>query len=271
MSEQNEPTPTPAALPIAVDSELIFLVGTGYNARLKGTAIEQKKALLERAHAIEAVNTEADVQTVRALLRDLTKFRTTLDTARKAVKAPAIEFGKKIDAKSAEFGQPCLSAEQYLTKLVEAFAREQERQRQEAAEAARYEAEAAARKAAEAARAAEDLARKQRAEAEAATMRERQAQQAALIQAQREAAAAEASAKAAQEATLFAAPAIVGVKPVLDFEVEDLHKLYSIAPGLVELSPRRALILGELNRQRDSGHHVGLPGLRVVEKMRVTK
>jgi hypothetical protein len=61
------------------------------------------------------------------------------------------------------------------------------------------------------------------------------------------------------------------VKAELDFEVEDIRKLYEIAPMLVEVLPRRAAILAELKRMRDAGHVVGLPGIRVVEKLKVTK
>lgn len=249
------------------ESSILALVGEGYKVRLKGSAIELKAELIGRALEIDSISSDADVQKARTLLRDLTSFRTQLDAARKAVKAPAMLFGKMVDEKSAQFGEACVAEERRITSAIQLFAAEQERVRREAAEKQRREAAEAARKAQEAQRAAEEAQRQQ----QAATIKERQQQEAARLQAAREAAAAEAQAKAAEEASLFAAPATAGTKVALDYEIEDLHRLYSIAPGLVELTPRRSMILAELNRQRDTGHHIGLPGLRVVETIKVTK
>lgn len=235
------------------------LTGDGFGLTANRAAIELRETLLDRADEVQACTEVAQVAPIRDIIRDLASFRNRLEESRKAVKAPLLELGKKIDDAAKSFGGDAAAEEKRLTGLVTTFAAEEERKRREAAEVARREAEARARAAAEEARriAAE----------EARTLREKQAQEAAKLAAEQ----AAARAAAAEEAARFTAPAISGVKAELDFEVDDLRLLYEVAPMLVELTPKRASILAELKRLRDSGHVVGLPGIRVVEKLKVTK
>jgi chromosome segregation ATPase len=246
--------------PVQTTELTVFrLTGDGFGLTANRAAIELRESLLDRADELQTCTNSAESVTIREVIRDLASFRNRLEESRKAVKAPLLELGKKIDDAAKTFGGDAAQEEKRLAGLVTSYAAEEERKRREAAEAARREAEAKACAAAEEARriAAE----------EARTAREKQAQEAA----QAAAAQAAARAAAAEEATRFSAPAVSGVKAELDFEVEDIRKLYEIAPMLVEVLPRRAAILAELKRMRDAGHVVGLPGIRVVEKLKVTK
>lgn len=235
------------------------LTGDGFGLTANRNAIELRETLLDRADELQTCTEVAEVAPIRDLLRDLASFRNRLEESRKAVKAPLLELGKKIDDAAKSFGQEAAAEEKRLSGLVTAFAAEEERKRREAAEAARREAEARARAAAEEARriAAE----------EARTAREKQAQEAAKLAA----AQAAARAAAAEEATRFSAPAVSGVKAELDFEVEDIQALHAAMPSLVDLTPRRRDILAMLARLAASGAVPTIPGIKVIEKLKVTK
>lgn len=254
---------------------ILTLSGDGYGLTVRREAIELKNALLERAATVEAITDDDSLGNARLVVKDLAAFRNTLEKSRKAVKEPVLELGRKIDEAAANFGAEVAAEEKRITALGQAYAAEQERIRREAAEKARREAEAAARAAAEEARrlaaeqAAAQAATRAAEQREQDAVRRAQEEMALRIAAEREAARLKAEAAAAAEATRFSAPAVAGVKADLDFEVTDIHALYLARPDLVEMTPRRAKILAHLKANRTMNDPHDLPGVKVIEKLKL--
>jgi len=89
---------------------------------------------------------------------------------------------------------------------------------------------------------------------------------------------AEAQAKAIEEkaqadalaAAIIAPRQAEGVKFDIDFEVTDIHALYMAWRSMVELTPKRAVILAHLKAQKDRGEKPGLAGILVTQKPRIS-
>lgn len=261
----------------------IKLDGEGWSISVTQEAKAKKLTLLKEAEQIHVVKDNDQAEVARYCLKELTEFSQLLEKSRKEVKEPVLEAGRKIDTAAKDFIKDVESQKARITTLISNHAREQEAIRQEAmrkqqeaalelqrkaleeerkrvaAERAALAAEqaildasskkerAAAQLLAEAARAKELLAEKARLDAEAAEKREDQATMAVM-----------------------ASAAPKGVKPQLDYEVSDIHLLYRNHPELVELTPKRSLILAELKNLQDDGIAVEIPGLKIVEKFKVS-
>lgn len=170
-----------------------------------------------------------------------------VEDERVKAKAPAIKYGREIDAAALAFCASVDAEYKRLGMLIKGYQTEQQRiafeeeqRRQEAirkAEAERLEAEA------KAARARSDAGRaKAQAEAEAAAARAAQAQAAIPV------------APAKSEGQI--------VKRVWKFEVVDVWKLTRSCPGFVEPVPRKR----EINEAIANGMR-DIPGLRIWEEV----
>lgn len=180
-------------------------------------------------------------------------FLKRLEASRKAVKAPILEIGRRIDALADELAAPVKAEMNRVGGLVAKF------QQAEAirVERERVEREKREREAMEAARIA---AEKQRQAAAAMTT---EADLNAAIQAETAAKVAE---KQMYDTLTAPAPAAVKAsgsitKKVLRYEVTDIHALYKAMPHLVKLEPNVMAIKSTCAANQT------IPGLRLWEEL----
>lgn len=272
----------------------LALTGSGYGITISPSAEAEKRRILVEAAAVIGVRDNAQAGIAQGVIKMLASFRVAVEKSRKLVKEPVIEVGRLIDEKARTFSEDIQAEESRITRLVSDFAAEQERKRREEEarlrreaeearrkaedeERARLKAEREAREALERQRIAEEAAAKAkdgeaRAKAEAERLRA-EGEAAEAIRKQEEAEWSEIEARQRAEEQAVATPVVLapkGTKPVLDFDVVDLHALYKAHPGLVVLSPSRAAILTELKRQQDAGEEPALPGVNVLTKFKVS-
>jgi dTMP kinase len=286
----------------------LAILGDGYQIQITPEAEKQKSTIINAARAVVAVTDADSCDIAQSRLRSLASVRTAVESSRKIVKAPVIDLGKRIDGIAADFVAEVIAEEARLSGLVTEYAREQQRIKREAELAAeqerqrvereRHEAEMAAQREAariererQAAERAAHEAEIARLKAEAAQSEEgqraaREAQEKALA-AQREAEAradaarrqAEADAAAAREreeaariaaAEVVAAPAPVGVREEIDFEVEDILAFVAKFPQLCRIEPKRAEVLAALKKSfARNGKLPEVAGLRVFQNLKV--
>jgi hypothetical protein len=88
-------------------------------------AYQLRKEALDAARPVARVeNAEQQLEAVAALRR-LKEIRTGMETSRKAVKAPVLELGRKIDAIAATFLEECSKQEGRLQGLINHYQRKQ--------------------------------------------------------------------------------------------------------------------------------------------------
>jgi len=263
-------------------------------AGLESTRVEiQADAYARRTEVIEAAKfcpsavTDADTQAeVTNAVRDIKRLLKEVEDGRKAVKAPVLDIGRKIDAAAAEFTATLEAEANRLTGLLtsyetqqrriaaEAEAKRQEEIRKQEAEAraAQAEIERKAREA-EAARQAAERAAREATNAEARAKAQEAArkamEEAAALAAQKEKEAASAK---LEQAELTRAPAPVApkaagtaVSQLWVFEVTDIKALHAARPELVDLYERRADIITRIRQGERE-----IPGLRIYQDTRVT-
>ena len=241
----------------------LCLTGDGYGLQISAEAQQIKDALLDASSALKEVTSDEEVTVARAQLKDLAKFRTTLDKSRKAVKQPFLDGGALVDRMAKEFGLEPLLEEGRIDKLVVVFAEAEAARHRAVAELARKEAEAMRIKAEAAQRQIKELEK----QAQAARLFEEQGPTAAEVQAQRTIetiALHKADIAERVSVVLDDKPPTEGSKFEWDYEVQDLAKLQVLFPELVELRERRSEILKVLKADGQQ-----LPGLRVFQKVKV--
>lgn len=240
------------------------------DTRLTASFSEQAIALRDRALEIGALigrvtdaieqNAAVEAQT------EIQKILSMAEKARKAVKAPIIEFGRKIDATAEAFTNELRAEMTRISTLVSDFQQLEQAKAQAAERARQLEAERIERErqvelrriaeaqAAERAKLAEAEREQARLASEARNKKEREVAEAARLELERQRALAEAASHeafdAAQEKFNNAQAAIAAqvVEPVrsegqrvtTDWEitVSDIHKLYRVHPNCVDLKPR---------------------------------
>jgi len=208
-----------------------------------------KKAALDLAAPIKTVETEEEQTLAVAVLQEFKSIRTGIEATRKSVKAPVLDLGKRIDSIAATFMEDTSREEQRLQGLINHFQRklldaqraEEERIRQEQAEAARLAAEAQRKK--EEAERANDTALKK----EAAQLEEK-------------ALDAQLSNELAGGAIVVAKPKGLVVKSRLNFQIEDAiifcqawPQFFTWNADTETLKVKRREILEELNREDCKG------------------
>ncbi len=256
----------------------LSLSGDGWKIIATPEAEKQKKQLLLHSAKIKVVDSDSSTEVARHSLKNLASFRQVLEKTRKEVKEPVLELGRKIDERAREFGAEVLGEESRVSGLISDYAREMEMRRRQAEEDAKRladEAERKEREAEEARIAAEQLEMQRFQEMEDG---KRKAAEKLRLEALRATQAAEAAERAEEEArkkamaasmAAMAAP-VQGTKAQLDYEIEDIARLYSAAPQLVTLTPKRRELLEFINLQRERGLPVGLPGIKVVENFKTS-
>lgn len=190
--------------------------------------IESVSDAISQAKAVEAQKALADCMKL-------------IEDSRKSVKAPILDFGRKIDAVAKEFVANMSTEAMRIARLIGDF-QALELAKQRAAEAARNE----------------ELTRieheRQAALAKASSFEEREA---IHERHQQEIEAAAAAAKVKQ------APRVDGqrIQEDYEFEVTDLHLLAKMHPELVNIEPRRGAIREQLKLGRQI---VGIASRKVV-------
>ncbi len=254
----------------------------------KADAIALAKSISTVTTTTEQANAIAAASLMKGLLRDVEK-------ARVSVKAPVLDAERKIDAVAKAFATDLDAEVKRVERLAADFQKEEDRKaaairaeeerRQQAQRDAeeterQKEKEALARLAAEADKErlaallkiqqAESEAELEEAQANADRLAEARAEEARNIQQ-----ACQEAERARQDAmrerfesaklTTVAKPAGAVVKRSFDYELKDIRALYAARPDLVELSPRRSLILAAISIPNAPA----IPGLYVFEETKV--
>jgi hypothetical protein len=202
----------------------LILAGDGYQLTIADEAIQRKADLIANSATITAVGDNDDSARAQYYTRQLAAMRIEVEKSRKLVKEPVNRIGKMIDAAAAEFLVEITAAEGRIKQLVGKHAEEVLRIKaeKEAAERAAFEAARAARESAEEGGIAAVLAAKKAA--------------AEKLEASNEVAAT----KVAE-----------GVRFAWDFEVTDIMDMVDNAIHLLELTPKRSLILQKIKECAD--------------------
>jgi hypothetical protein len=202
--------------------------------------------LLHQAAMVTKVEDRIDADDATNVLRSLKAFANTIETARTAAKAPALDLGRKIDALAKDLVARVEIEAARISRIVGAFEAEERRKAEEArraadAEAARIAAEAS-RKAAEVRRAASNAEAGDRA---ADAVVETAQQQIVAVR---------------QVAANAVAPKQAGtqVREDVCFEVTDIKALFAAHPELVVLEPNGSAIRAILR----ANPNLQVPGLR---------
>lgn len=260
----------------------IYLEGELPKVWIGKDAITLKAEMLESAKEITAVTNPSQALSARNQRDDINSMLIDMEKYRKLVKEPVLKKGKEIDQTASSFTMDLTDQKLRLDKMLGDYARAEEEKKQAAAreaqrladEAIRLEQErifkeqAAERARLGAERAAEEAeTAKERREAQKAQQEaERREQEAEALRQQQE----EAQRQSSKSSMIATAPRMAGAaKPVIDFDVENIHLLYQSAPELVELTPRRREVMARLKAQQDSGLPIGIPGLRIREEWKV--
>lgn len=258
---------------------------------IRPDAISARDEALDAAATIHAIADEMDEAEAADVLKQLVGMSRGVEETRKAIKAPLIEAGRKIDGCATAFSSPIDAAVTRIKGLLGTFdqarrarvaaeelARQAEakriadekaradaelaRQQQEAQEAAQR-----AQDAASAAFLAEDPASQEKAATEAKAAQEQATAQAALIEqakadkARADAAQLQLSVQSREKAP--AKPKGISSRQVWKFEVVDIRALYAERPDLVTLEPKGR----EIERVVSAG--VELPGVRAWKETEV--
>lgn len=268
---------------------------SNFTVTIVPSAQQAKADAIALAKSITAVTTVAQQQDaisasslMKGLLRDV-------ESAREAVKKPVLDAGRKIDAAAKAFAADLDAEVRRVERLAADFQREEdrkavairaeeERRQREAREAEeaerRREQEALERIAAEAERerraalakiqAAKDDAAREAAQIEADRLAEARAEEVRINQAACAEAAekrAEAERERAMALQTIAPPKPEGatVRRMMYYELKDIRALYAARPDLVELTPRRALILAAIAIPNAPA----IPGIYVFEQTKV--
>lgn len=220
---------------------------------LEGTALAstqearaKRNELLVLARKGNAIVSQESAEKAGAILREIKGFTRMVEDARKDVKAPVIDLGKKIDGLASELTGELESEATRISRLLGAYQAEQnrliEQARREAWEKERLireEADRKMREAEEHSRTQESLEKKQD---------KIEAQTAKAIVAVRNEALENIPAK----------PTGIATRSDIKFTVEDIQALYDAAPTLVILSPNNPAIKAVLKQNPNKT----LPGVK---------
>lgn len=232
---------------------------SNFEVTVTAAAEQQKQDALALASGIVAVTTAAEQQDAIAAVSLMKGLSVAMEQTRVSIKKPVLEAARLIDD-TAKIYSGKLDAEiRRLQGLASKYQAEQNR--------IAADARAAVARAQYAQRCAEDeqrLADNARIAAASDEAERVAAMQAADDAAERR---AEAERKRSEQLRQLAAPKVKGgsVRVQMDYEVQDIHALYRVAPHLVKLEPKRAEILATINIPNTPS----FPGLRVFEVTKV--
>lgn len=223
-------------------SNLILVSGVpGVSVTIGSQAYTDRQTALDDARMVRAVSDQFGQESAVDALRAVKALIAETEKARKAVKAPVLDLGKRIDTLASEFTGELEREAARLSGLLTAYELEQ---RRIAAEEQRKRDEAERKAREEAARIERE---RQEAERKALQSGDTEARQAAArIAAERAKAEADAriaAAVAAQNAPVVERAQGQVVSDHWTFDVVDIHALAAACPDLVTITPKRADIL----------------------------
>lgn len=194
-------------------------------------AQETRNLLLNQARTVTTVDDEFTAECAADVLKNLSAAVRDMEAARKVVKAPVLDLGKRIDSVAKNWATGLQAEEKRIKRVLGDYQAAERRKREEAERAAR-EAEAEAKRKAEEALAAGDV--------EAASK-----------------AADEVAASKAQVAASSHKIEGVSVRETWKFEVVDVEALFKAAPHLCKIEPNNGLIRETIKVDQS------IPGLRI--------
>ncbi len=125
-----------------MDSNLINLTNiSDAKISISQNVFDKKFELLGCSSAITAVRSFEDQESATQALNSISKLLKDVEAARKAVKSPVLELGKKIDELAKNFTGELESEKNRISRLIGNFVAEQERKRFEEERRLREEAE----------------------------------------------------------------------------------------------------------------------------------
>jgi len=268
---QDESEPENNAVLVLTGAQQVAL-SVSAEARIRKTAALDKAAMVGEVTNATTLSIAADA------MRDVSAIISEVEKSRKAVKAPFLDWGRKIDATAATFVAELKTEQVRVATEIGNYETEQRIIRERAEAAAQAERERIEREAREAQLAA--LRRQAAVEAEAnrlAALAKTPEQVAAVESIRADAAAlAELDMKLAEErrkeeaesvavAPVAERPKGIVIREDWDFEVVDMVKLVRARYDLVRVEPNRSAIKDAL----DAGVRE-IPGLRVFRKTGVS-
>ena len=198
---------------------------------LVASAIEVRDKLLVEAQGITAVADAFDAECAAGLLRSISTATKDVENARKTVKAPVLELGKRIDGCAKDFSDDLLSESERISRMLGTYEAAERRKQQEAERKARRE---------------EQL---RLAEAEQAVA---DGDETAMDSAVSDIVAIRNTA-----ASKSHRPEGTSVRETWQFEVEDIETLYKAAPHLCTVVPDNTAIRAAIKKSQR------IPGLRI--------
>lgn len=194
-------------------------------------AIALRDDLLEQAGEITAVTDALDAEEAANVLRSITKATKDVENARKAVKSPVLDLGKRIDGIAKEFSGNLDTEKNRISRLLGDYEAGERRKRQEAERVAR-QAEAERLMAADQAAREGDKSAMEDAAKDIAEIR-------------------------SQSHSVAHRPEGTGVRETWCFELEDIEALYKAAPYLCKIEPDGTAIRAAIKKNQN------IPGLRI--------
>lgn len=219
---------------------------------------EQSHALLVEAGEILSVANNFDQESAAEVLARLQEMARGVERARKAVKDPVLDVGRRIDAIAGEFSGPIEAEADRIGRLIGAYrtslqAEIAKREREEREKRQRLIEDANREKAKLDAEAAAAKTEEQRHEAEAKAQDLVRQANAALVESKQ------------AEVNARMRPAGIVERGSWKYEVEDIGKVFEARPDLCLIEPNGAAIRGAIK--------AGLrqcPGLRIFKDSKVT-
>lgn len=187
-------------------------------------ALRIRDGLLSSAQQIVGVEDPDTCVAAAALLKEIGQFLSTIEADRTTVKAPFIDYGKRIDATAKEIASTLADEQKRFRRMIGDFEAIQARKRQKAEEEARA-AEAEARRKFEEEQAAAAAKYKTPAALERATVKAEEKLIERIVDARVEVAAI--------------APKVAGLSLRTDYDIEvtDIAALWMHSPECVEMKP----------------------------------
>ena len=242
-----------------MSAALIAVTGVGdVQIAIEPEVREKSHALLAEAGEILAVANNFDQEAATEVLARLQEMARGVERARKAVKDPVLEVGRRIDAIAGEFSGPLEAEADRIGRLIGAYRTSLQ------AEIARREREERERRGQIIEEANREKARLDEEAANAATDEERLAAEERANDLVRQTNAALVESKQA-EVNARMRPAGIVDRGSWKFEVEDVGKLFESRPDLCLIEPNGAAIRGA-----PRGGLRQCPGLRIFKDSKVT-
>jgi hypothetical protein len=219
---------------------------------------ERSHALLVEAGEILSVANNFDQETAAEVLARLQEMARGVERARKAVKDPVLEVGRRIDAIASEFSGPLAAEADRIGRLIGSYRTSLQ------AEIAKREREEREKRQQLIEEANREKARLDEQAANAATEEERRAAEEKANDLVRQTNAALVESKQA-EVNARLRPVGIVERGSWKYEVEDIGKLFESRPDLCLIEPNGAAIRGAIK-----GGLRQCPGLRIFKDSKVT-